>query len=184
MGDRQPVTVTSSRWPWPASGYRSIMFDEFFGVPLHPLAVHAPVVLLPIAAVVSVVALSRTAWRDRLGWWLAGGVGALVVMLFVAKESGEEVKNQAYGVATIDRHEELGNQTFVITLVWFLVTVGVVARDRMVRGNDVEAMTIGPISLRRDAVSLTLSAIAAVGAVVATIWLIRTGHLGAEGRWS
>ncbi len=160
------------------------MFDEFLGVPLHPLAVHAPVVLLPIGAVVSVIALARTSFRDRLGWWLAGGIGALVVMLFVAKESGEEVKNQAYGVATIDRHEDLGNQTFVITLIWFLVTAGLVARDRTARGLDEPTFVAGPISIRRDAASLALSVLTLAGAIVATIWLIRTGHLGAEGRWS
>ncbi len=167
------------------------MFDEFFGVPLHPLAVHAPVVLLPIGAVVTVIALARTAWRDRLGWWLTAGVGVLVAMLFVAKESGEEVKFDALGVATIDRHEELGNQTFVITLAWFLVMVGVFVRDRSLSGSadastdgSVGMLVAGPISIRRDAATMVLSALAAVGAVLATIWLIRTGHLGAEGRWS
>ncbi len=170
------------------------MFDEFFGVPLHPLAVHAPVVLLPIGAVVTVIALARTAWRDRLGWWLTAGVGVLVAMLFVAKESGEEVKFDALGVATIDRHEELGNQTFVITLAWFFVMVGMSLRDRSLRGSvgsaeasadgSVGMLVAGPVSIRRDAATIVLSVLAAVGAVLATIWLIRTGHLGAEGRWS
>ena len=64
------------------------MFDEFFGVQMHPLAVHAPIVLIPIFAIASIVLLVRSDWRHRVGWWMAGGIAFTAVLLFVARQSG------------------------------------------------------------------------------------------------
>ncbi len=65
------------------------VFDEVFGVPTHPLAVHAPIVLVPIGAIVAVVLAVRSDWRRRISWGWPAAVFVLVVLLFVAKESGE-----------------------------------------------------------------------------------------------
>ena len=35
----------------------------------------------------------------------------------------------------------------------------------------------------RDTIAQALAIVAAIAAVVTTIWLIRTGHAGAESRW-
>ena len=84
------------------------VFDEFFGVPTHPLAVHAPVVLVPIAAVAAVVLAIKSDWRARVGWLMPAAVFALVAMLFVAKESGESAKeNDANVFGDIAEHEDL-----------------------------------------------------------------------------
>ncbi len=43
--------------------------DTVFGLPTHPLAVHGPVVLLPLVALATVVLAVRERWRSRAGWW-------------------------------------------------------------------------------------------------------------------
>lgn len=162
------------------------MFDEFFGVPLHPLAVHAPVVLLPIVAVVTLVLLVRTDWRDRFGWWVTGGLAVVVVTLLVARQSGAEAKEAGFVSGPLferNDHEALGNQTFVIGLVWLALFAGLVYRDRMVRRTETSSLSAAVLA-RRDPAVLVLSALSAIAAIVATIWLIRTGHAGAESRWS
>ena len=43
------------------------MFDQLFDLPAHPLLIHAPIVLLPIAAILTIVLAFKPAWRRRAG---------------------------------------------------------------------------------------------------------------------
>jgi preprotein translocase subunit SecG len=160
------------------------VFDEFFGVPTHPLAVHAPVVLVPIAAVVAVVLAVKSDWRVRIGWLKPAAVFVLVAMLFVAKESGESAKEADNVFGDIAQHEDLANATFVLAIVWFVLTLAVTIRDWMTgRDQQVQPLSAGAAVVSRDTVAQVLVVLAAVAAVITTIWLIRTGHAGAESRW-
>ena len=82
------------------------VFDEVFGVPTHPLAVHAPVVLVPIGAVVAVVLAVRSDWRRRISWGWPVAVFILVVLLFIAKESGESAAEAENVFGDISEHQE------------------------------------------------------------------------------
>ena len=91
------------------------VFDEFFGLPTHPLAVHAPVVLIPIVAIAAIVFAARPSWRARAWWVMAPLVLFNVVMLFVAKESGESLLEAEQGAVillgtqqAISDHKSLG----------------------------------------------------------------------------
>lgn len=159
------------------------IFDEFFGVPTHPLAVHAPIVLLPIVAIVAVVFAVRSDWRQRVSWAMAAAVAALAAMLFVAKESGESALDAQNVFGNVDKHQDLGEQTFIITLIWFVATAALFVRDRQMRGAEARALSADVVAPSKDPVALGLSIVAAIIAIVATIWLIRTGHAGAESRW-
>ena len=66
------------------------MFDTVGGLPLHPLTVHAVVVLLPIACLLTVAVAVVPRWRRRAKWVVV--LDAFVaVAAFVAKESGERL---------------------------------------------------------------------------------------------
>ena len=160
-------------------------FDEFFGVPTHPLAVHAPVVLVPIAAVVAVVLAVRNDWRQRVAWLMPAAVFVLVAMLFVARESGEAVAEADNVFGDITEHQDLADTTFVLSIVWFSLTVAVAVRDRMVsRDSAATALSADVVATSpRDTIATMLAVVAALAAVVTTIWLVRTGHAGAESRW-
>ncbi|MCW2828706.1 MAG: hypothetical protein JWQ67_2322, partial [Marmoricola sp.] len=43
------------------------MFDTFNGIPLHPLVVHAVVVLLPLAILGTIAIAVRPGWRGKYG---------------------------------------------------------------------------------------------------------------------
>ncbi len=159
------------------------VFDEFFGVPTHPLAVHAPVVLIPLIAVASVLVLFRPSWRQRTTIPLAVLAFVMVAMLFVAKESGESVKAAQNVFGDIDRHEDLGNQTFIIGIVWLVLALAAGVAALLDRRSAPASLSAGAAPAQRGNVILVLNVLAAVAAVVTTIWLIRTGHAGAESRW-
>ena len=160
------------------------MFDEFWGVQTHPLAVHAPVVLVPVATIAAIVLAVRADWRQRINWRWPAVVFVLVVLLFVAKESGEAAKEADNIFGDIGEHEELANTTFVMSIVWFVLTVGVALRDRMTATADVRTLSADAAPAERDPVALALAVLCAVAAVLTTVWLIRAGHAGAESRWN
>ena len=63
----------------------------------------------------------------------------------------------------------------------FAITLAVAIRDWM-NGRDQQVSADAAIG-SRDTIALVLSVLAAIAAVITTIWLIRTGHAGAESRW-
>lgn len=159
------------------------VFDEFWGVPLHPLAVHAPVVLVPIVAIVAIVFVVRGDWRNRIGWWMPAVVLALVATLFVAKESGQAVdSNIIFG--NIDEHQDLAETTFIMSIVWFVLSLGLGVRDWQVRRSEARTLSAGALAPSRNLAALVLSVVVAVAAVVTTVWLVRTGHAGSSSRWN
>ena len=166
------------------------MFDQLFDLPAHPLLIHAPIVLLPIAAILTIVLAFKPAWRRRAGWFPFSGVLVVTVLLFGAKESGEsftDAFDSAFGEGAIDidRHEELGNMTFVLTLVWLAAMFALTMWEAVQRRGATDASGTTDTALTTSPyVSYGLSALASLFAVLATIWLIRTGHEGAEVVWS
>lgn len=158
------------------------VFDQFLGVPTHPLAVHAPLVLIPLAAIVAVVFVVRPDWRRRAGWFSPVVVFVLVAMLFVAKESGEAARDANNVFGDVDRHQDLANTTFVIAIVWLVLTVAVTVWDRVAVPR-ARALSAGVLSSPPGWIGPVLSTITAIAAVVTTIWLLRTGHSGSESRW-
>ncbi len=159
------------------------VFDEFLGVPTHPLAVHAPVVLIPLLAVVSGVVLFRRSWRERASIPLAALALVMVAMLFVAKESGEAVKKADNVFGDIDRHEDLANQTFIMGIIWMVLAVVAGVAAFLGRREATESLSAGTARVDSGQLVLVLNVLAAVALIVTTIWLIRTGHAGAESRW-
>jgi hypothetical protein len=65
--------------------------DTFNGLPLHPLVVHAAVIVTPVAALVA-LALVRPSWRQRLRWPAAGAVAVAWALVWLARASGEALQ--------------------------------------------------------------------------------------------
>lgn len=159
------------------------VFDEFLGVPTHPLAVHAPIVLIPLLAVVSVVVLVRRTWRERATIPLAGLSIVMVAMLFVAKESGQAAKDAENVFGNIDQHQNLANQTFIMGIVWLVLALAAGVAAVLQRRTTTPSLSAAAATVGRSQVVLILNVLATVALIVTTIWLIRTGHAGTESRW-
>jgi len=156
------------------------MFDTIAGLPVHPLVVHAAVVLGPLAALLLLVYLVKPAWRLGLRWplVLTGGVAALSAA--IASASGEALQHRVDETATtaarrlVEEHAEAGDlaaaslyvQAAVIVLVVFFLLPPVAKAGR--------ATFLGTVGI-----ALSLVAVA-----FTTFGVVNAGHTGASASWS
>lgn len=160
------------------------MFDKLFDLSAHPLLIHAPIVLVPIAAIATVVLVAKPAWRARASWSMVGFLFVTLVLLFAAKESGEALidaydRANGEGAVDISQHQDLAETTFLMTVAWFLVFGALTVLERVARIRVGVLATFASNTMARQA----MGAVAAVLGILATVWLIRTGHEGAKSVW-
>lgn len=100
-----------------------------FGIPLHPLVVHFPIVLavlLPISAIVALWVI-RKGTTPRKAWAVPLGVAAaLALSSFAATQTGGAEEDRVERVVAEDAihdHEEAGERFLVLSSVLFLITV-------------------------------------------------------------
>lgn len=150
------------------------MFDVVAGLPLHPLVVHAAVVLVPVAAIVVAVAGVWPRFRRWAGYLPAAlGLAALVVVP-IATQSGEALEQRLGEPPYIERHADLG-EALIPWVVALAVTGGVVTALELLRRR-------GRLLHRGVVVVVAVTAVAVgIGAVVQTVLV---GHSGATAVWS
>jgi len=145
-------------------------FDLSFGLPLHPLAVHVPVVLLPLGALSVLLLLLVPRWRAPLAWPVVVVLGIAAGGSLVAKLSGEAL---AARVGAPGQHAELGNWLVALAWVLFAATLAWWLWQRKHR------------RLRRPTgvVGVIVGIVLATLAVIALIVTVLTGHSGATSVW-
>lgn len=149
------------------------MFDTVLGLPVHALAVHAVVVIVPLAAT-GVIAISLVPrWRARYGSLVALAATAGLALVPVATNSGNELKARLDlgGVVAkqVNDHAEVGNLVVWPTLAMWVLTIALVMMSRRQRPGS---------GLKVVAVLAVVAALASGAAVV------RAGHLGSTAVWS
>ncbi|RJQ76396.1 hypothetical protein D5S17_18265 [Pseudonocardiaceae bacterium YIM PH 21723] len=144
------------------------------GLPLHPLIVHAVVVLLPLAALGGLAISLRRSWRIRYGWPVLLVAVVAVACVPVAQRSGQELAAKLPGSPRVEAHADLGG-----TLLWyalpFLITLLVLITAGRIADHDHSTLW-KRIALLAAALTVFLGA--------ATIFqVIRIGHSGATAVW-
>jgi uncharacterized membrane protein len=145
------------------------VFDTIAGLPIHPLVVHAVVVLLPLMALVTIAVAVRPGWR-RAALLVVAADAVVLVLAFVAKESGEKLQGRLGslrpGVVVAKEHAEQGD-----LVPWFALALLVAA-------------VVVWLARRRTALT-TISVVLSVVAGLAAIgWIVVVGHSGATDVWS
>lgn len=147
-----------------AANVNTAVLTSIAGLPLHPLVVHAAVVLLPLAALAVIATAVVPKWRRTYGGIVGIAVASAGAATFMAKESGEAL---AARIGEPHEHAEWGNRLFLIagvfcaiSLVWLLVAW---------RSPGVLSTFLGG-----------MAALMAVAVGVATVY---TGHSGAKATW-
>ena len=142
----------------------------FNGLPLHPLVVHAVVVLLPLA-VLGVIALAvRPSLVDRLGYLVVGVTALATVSIPVATSTGEDLEHR---VGDPGQHAQLGD-----TLVWFALPLLAVAVALVWTHRRARSGRAG-----RAATGVALSVLAVVVAAANLVQVYRVGDSGARAVW-
>jgi hypothetical protein len=139
------------------------MFDSLFGIPLHPLMVHFPIVLavlLPVSVLVALRVIGRGA-TPRRAWAVPVAVaGALTLSAWVATQTGESQEDRVERVVArgaLHEHEEAGER--------FLVLSGAL-------------LVVAGVGLMRGTVGRAARVVTAVGAVALVAAGAQVGHSG------
>jgi len=144
------------------------MFDTVNGLPLHPLVVHAVVVLVPLMALLTFLVALLPTWR-RFAVHALGADLVVLVLAFVAEESGEALQRRLTSLSGQPAAVEHAQHGDAVTLV----VLGMVAAAAVV------------VAARRwGGVLVPVSVVAsAVAGVVAVGWVVVTGESGAAAVW-
>jgi uncharacterized membrane protein len=174
--------------------------DKLFGLPAHPLLVHIPVVLVPIAAIIAIVFAFKPAWLDRFGWGLVAlsGVGAVGAILAAASGEGlEGLQNEAETAARED-HFELGETARNVAIVFFLIVTAVVVLRYLARRRAAGAVAAAESSgtpataqqatgiwgfIGSKAGAICIAVVLVISASAATYTISKAGHQGAKISW-
>ncbi len=103
---------------------------KFDGLPLHPLVVHAPVVLIPLVAAGLVLFVWRPETRRVLGLILAVlAVGAALTAI-LAVETGQQLADELQRGDSADTHRSRGELVRTLSLITAVAVSLVVGLDR------------------------------------------------------
>lgn len=156
--------------------------DNLFGLPAHPLLVHFPVVVVPIAAAMGILMAVRPAWLDRFGWWLVGTSGLGFLGAILAAGSGESLEEKVRESEVLEHHTQLGETARVVAGILFLVAVLVVGARYWMRKNTEKSNGLTNF-LKSQAGVVVVSAIMVVASGAAAYTMVDAGHQGAKASW-
>lgn len=152
------------------------MFDEILGLPVHPLVVHAAVVLTPLLAVLAAAYALLPRTRPVLTWAVVGLAPIVPVSVFVARGSGNSLKESRFASAggqlgeRIAEHAGFSTPLLLVALALGVMSLALVYVSRGDR-------------FGRPA-GLAVSALTVVLAAVALYYVVRAGHSGAVAVWA
>lgn len=147
------------------------------GIPVHPLIVHAVVVLLPLAGLSSMLIAVRPAWRRRYGAVVAVLTVVAVGTVPVAQESGEQLKARLTAVVDnplITEHAQRG-----ATLLPFAIAFGVAVLALVVSGRLADRDT----DRRWQRVTVACAVLVVLAAVTVIGLVVWIGHSGSVAVW-
>jgi uncharacterized membrane protein len=143
------------------------MFDTIAGLPVHPLVVHAVIVLLPLSALGAVLVAVKQSWNRRYGWLVLLSTFVATGSAFVAKESGEALASR---VGFPEDHIEWGEKIPIASLGLLVLVAALWWLDR--------SHPDGRTTLAK--VVSVLTVLAAAGALALAVL---AGHSGATAVW-
>jgi hypothetical protein len=151
------------------------VLDTIFGLPMHPLIVHATVVIVPTATLLVALAAVYPRFRSWIG--PAPALAALLSCILVplSTGSGEELQGRVVETSLVEKHADLAE-----SLIWFVIPLAAVA----VAGYWMHrrAGTEGKAPGKGLVATVAVAAVLLSGATLVDVGLI--GHSGAKASWS
>lgn len=144
-------------------------------LPLHPLFVHLPVVLFPLAALAALVHVFVPRWRRYLLWPTAVASLVAFVGMVAARQTGEMLAETMPGMAAkIHEHEGDANLLLASSVVF---GVGILVQLLTRPGTG-----FGP-RLKLTWVAVLGHVLTVVGALAVIVTIVLTGDSGARMVW-
>jgi hypothetical protein len=147
--------------------------DDILGIPLHPLVVHAVVVLMPLAAVGTIAIAVVPKWRDIYGWLVLGITTIVFATVPIATRSGGRLRDSlSLGGPVAEKvrdHQAYGDRMiYAAAGLWLLLVV----------------MLLLHRTGRRGGLMVLVAGLAIVAALAALVLVVLTGHSGANAVWN
>jgi uncharacterized membrane protein len=143
------------------------VFDSIADLPLHPLVVHAVIVLLPLSALGAVLVAVKADWNRRFGFLVVACAFVAAGSSVVAKQSGEKLASR---VGLPADHAQWGKWIVVSSGLLFLSVASLWWLDR----RHPEA---------RPALAKALAVAQILVAAAALVLAVLAGHSGAQAVW-
>ncbi|KRC63280.1 hypothetical protein ASE12_00005 [Aeromicrobium sp. Root236] len=149
------------------------MPNDFHGLPLHPLIVHATVVLVPLAALTVLLAALWPRFRTWAGPLPAGLSLIGLALVPLSTSTGETLERHVPHSALLERHTHLADGL----LPWMigLAVVAVTSYAAQRRGRT-------PSIHRSILIALAICTVFAAAGT--TVQVVRIGESGAKAAWS
>ena len=146
---------------------------EINGLPLHPLVVHAAVVLGPLAAVSALAYVGLPKYRDRLRWVALVAVLLATASIWAAYLTGNNFFTSGhfdnFSQKILDRIRT--HQRYARTLRWITTGFAVVT------------VLATWLHSRTGTSRIVLGSLVVIGAVFTLTWIALTGEAGARAVW-
>jgi hypothetical protein len=153
---------------------------ELNGLPLHPLVVHAVVVLGPIAALTGLVYAAASRWRWLLRWPLVALAAVVLVVSAVAVVAGEDMVATTPALGELVRdHMEWGE----LLRNWSIGFLAVAALAAWALGGPSPLVSGGGARTTRGALGWVAIALLVVGALGLLVLVFLAGESGAKAVW-
>lgn len=158
----------------------------FAAIPYHPLFVHIPVVMVPLAAIGAIATVIKPAWYMKYRWLLLIGAALAAVGTLLADNTGESLEGTLSDAErqAIHDHAEAGGLANIMTVLFFLAVAAYVVVPWYLRrkseksGQPAAGWSDGPAWLRP-----VLSGLVVLLGVVSFYTVFLAGHSGAEEVW-
>lgn len=151
------------------------MFEEIAGLPLHPLAVHAAVVFVPLLGLTAAVYALVPRLRAKLAWvaaTLAVVAPASAGLAVLAGNAFQQARELPLEDTSLGDHRTFGLSTLVATVVLGVATLALVWARRGGRGSRGRAWLAG-----------ALAAVVVIAAGTAVVLVVLTGDSGSREVW-
>jgi hypothetical protein len=170
-----------NRTPWPPVEQDMWVID---GIPLHPLVVHAVVVLLPLSAVGAVVIAVRRSWRRSLGIPVLLLALAGVAAVPMATTTGSQLY-AALGVQNpvIELHMQRASWLLPVALAFLVLLGGAVLTELATVRAEVGVHAAPAATPTRYRIATGLSAVAALTGLAVIAIVVLIGHAGSTAVW-
>jgi hypothetical protein len=160
-------------------------WPTIFGLPAHPLIVHATVVMVPLAAV---AVLLHTFWRparQRLGLVTLLASVLAVVLVPVSTSAGEQLEGMVGRSDLVEEHARLADGLLPWCIGLLVVAVLLWVRDRRDAGKTTPVVSQGAGRRATDALltPVVIGILAVVAVLGTTQQVVRIGHSGAKAAW-
>ena len=143
------------------------IFDLVMGLPVHPLVVHAAVVLVPLAAIAAIAMAVTSSVSKKYGKVIIGLAIVGQISSIVAKLSGEVFLERLD--IELERHAQLGDTAPLTSLPMLALIVLLYSFDK---------------SGKKGGIRKIIATATVISAIFAAGYIAVTGHSGAEAVWS